>query len=260
VTLVWLDDLRLNAEVSGPEDAPPLVLIHALGTNLSIWDPLVAALPGHRILRFDLRGHGGSDVPPAPYKMGTLIRDVERLMDHFAIKEAVVLGLSIGGLIAQGLAVKRLDLVRGLILSNTAARIGTAAQWQDRIAMARKGGLAALADATMKRWFGRQWRDTPAMPAIRKIFEATPIDGWCGCADAISDTDFYETTASLRLPTLAIAGTLDGSTPPDLVRETAALIPGHQFHLIHGAGHIAIADRPDDFVQAAITFLGGIGH
>jgi 3-oxoadipate enol-lactonase len=260
VTLVWLDDLRLNTKITGPADGPPLVLIHALGTDLSIWNPLIAALPRHRILRFDLRGHGGSDVPAAPYKMGTLIRDTERLMDHFAMQEAVVLGLSIGGLIAQGLAVKRLDLVRGLILSNTAARIGTAAQWQDRIATARAGGLAALADATMERWFGRQWRDNPAMPALRKLFEATPLDGWCGCADAIAGTDFYETTATLRLPTLAIAGTKDGSTPPDLVRETAALIPGHQFRLIHGAGHIAIADRPEEYVQAVIAFLGGIGH
>ncbi|MGL4238111.1 3-oxoadipate enol-lactonase [Tabrizicola sp.] len=258
--LVWLDDLRLNAEISGPADGPPLVLIHALGTNLTIWNPLVAALPRHRILRFDLRGHGTSDVPPAPYTMGALIRDAERLMDHFAMKEAVVLGLSIGGLIAQGLAVKRMDLVRGLILSNTAARIGTAAQWQERIATVRDGGLAALADSTMERWFGRQWRSNPAMPALRTIFEATPVDGWCGCAAAIAGTDFFETTATLRLPTLAIAGSNDGSTPPDLVCETAELIPGHQFHLIRGAGHIPVADRPEDYAEVVSGFLSRIGH
>jgi 3-oxoadipate enol-lactonase len=260
MSLVWLDDLRLNAELSGPADGPPLVLIHALGTNLRIWSPLVAALPGHRILRFDLRGHGASDVPPAPYTMGALIRDAERLMDHFAIKDAVVLGLSIGGLIAQGLAVKRLDLVRGLVLSNTAARIGTATQWQDRIAIARENGLAALADSNMERWFGRQWRANPAMPGLRAIFEATPIDGWCGAAAAIAGADFYETTATLRLPTLAIAGSNDGSTPPDLVRETAALIPGHHFHLIHGAGHIPVVDRPEDYCKVVSGFLASIGH
>lgn len=258
--LVWLDDLRLNAEISGPADGPALVLIHALGTDLSIWAPLVAALPRHRILRFDLRGHGRSDVPPAPYAMGALIRDTERLMEHFGLKEAVALGLSIGGLIAQGLAVKRLDLVRGLILSNTAARIGTAAQWHDRIAAVRAGGLAAMADANMERWFGRAWREAPAMPRIRALFEASPAEGWCGCAAAIAGTDFYETTATLRLPVLAIAGANDGATPPDLVRETAELVPGHQFRLIRGAGHIAMADRPEDYVQAVAGFLASIGH
>ena len=135
--LIDLDDLRLNAELSGPEDAPPVVFIHALGTNLAIWDAVLARLPPLRILRYDLRGHGASDVPAPPYSMGALIRDAERLMDHFALRDAVVLGLSIGGLVAQGLAVKRLDLVRGLVLSNTAARIGTEAIWESRIKAVR---------------------------------------------------------------------------------------------------------------------------
>ncbi len=258
--LVWLEDLRLNAVVSGPEDGPALVLIHALGTDHTIWNGLVAALPRHRILRFDLRGHGASDLPPAPYAMGALIRDTERLMDHFGLKDAVVLGLSIGGMIAQGLAVKRFDLVRGLILSNTAARIGTAAQWQARIAAAREGGLAALADGNMERWFGRGWQANPAMPAIRALFEATPLEGWCGCAAAIAGTDFYETTATLRLPLLAIAGANDGSTPPDLVRETAGLVPGHQFRLIRGAGHLPMTEQPQAYAQTVGDFLAALGH
>ena len=139
---IFLPDLRLNAELSGPQGGPPLVMLHALGLDLGIWDGLVAALPRHRILRLDMRGHGGSDVPPAPYTMGSLIRDTERAMDHHGMAEAVVIGLSIGGLIAQGLAVKRLDLVRGLVLSNTAARIGIAGQWQDRIAAVQAGWAA----------------------------------------------------------------------------------------------------------------------
>ncbi len=135
--LIYLPDLRLNATLDGPPGAPPLVLIHALGTSMALWDGIAPHLPRHRLLRLDLRGHGASDVPAAPYAMGTLVRDVERLIDHFALKDTVVVGVSLGGMIAQGLAVKRLDLVRGLVLSNTAARIGTAAQWQDRIATVR---------------------------------------------------------------------------------------------------------------------------
>lgn len=257
---VFLPDLRLNATLEGPPGAPPLVLIHALGTSLALWDGVAARLPRHRILRLDLRGHGASDVPPAPYAMGALVRDVERLIDHFDLKETVVAGVSLGGMVAQGLAVKRLDLVRGLVLSNTAARIGTAAQWQDRIATVREQGLGALADATMERWLGRNWRDNPALPGLRAGFLNTDPQGWMGCAAAIAGTDFYETTATLRLPTLAIAGANDGSTPPDLVRETADLIPGARFHLIRGAGHLPMAEKPEDYAGILATFLHGIGH
>lgn len=257
---VFLSDLRLNATLQGPPGAPVLVLIHALGTSLSLWDGVAALLPRHRILRLDLRGHGASDVPPAPYAMGALVRDVERLIDHFDLKETVVAGVSLGGMIAQGLAVKRLDLVRGLVLSNTAARIGTAVQWQDRIALVREQGLEALADATMERWLGRGWRDNPALPGLRQGFVQTDPQGWMGCAAAIAGTDFYETTATLRLPTLAIAGANDGSTPPDLVRETAGLIPGARFRLIRGAGHLPMAEKPEEYAEILGAFLSDIGH
>jgi len=257
---VFLPDLRLNATLEGPPGAPALVLVHALGTSLALWDGVAARLPRHRILRLDLRGHGASDVPPAPYAMGALVRDVERLIDHFGLKETVVAGVSLGGMVAQGLAVKRLDLVRGLVLSNTAARIGTAAQWQDRIALVRERGLEALADATMERWLGRNWRDNPALPALRQGFLNTDPQGWTGCAAAIAGTDFYETTATLRLPTLAIAGANDGSTPPDLVRETADLIPGARFRLIRGAGHLPMAEKPAEYAEILGGFLQDIGH
>jgi len=258
---VFLPDLRLNAEISGPPSGPPLVLIHALGTDLHIWDEVLPLLPpGLRILRFDLRGNGASDVPPAPYNMGTLIRDTERLMDHFALKDAVILGLSIGGLIAQGLAVKRLDLIRAMILSNTAARIGRPEQWQARIAAVRATGMESLADATMERWLGRKWRDHPALPSLRKTFLATDPEGWMGCAAAISGTDFFETTATLTLPTLAIAGANDGSTPPDLVRETAALIRGHRFALMRGTGHIPPVEKPAEYGALLSQFLMEIAH
>lgn len=258
---VFFPDLRLNADLSGPKDGPPLVLVHALGTSGAIWDDLIPLLPPTlRILRFDLRGHGASDVPAAPYAMGALIRDTERLMDHFALKDAVILGLSIGGLIAQGLAVKRLDLIRAMILSNTAARIGRPEQWQDRIAAIGAGGMPALHDATMERWLGRQWRDNPALPRLSNLFLTTDPEGWSGCAAAIAGTDFYETTATLTLPTLAIAGANDASTPPDLIRETADLIRGHQFALIRGAGHIPPVEKPAEYAAIVTQFLTGIGH
>ncbi|MFE3837790.1 alpha/beta fold hydrolase [Pseudogemmobacter sonorensis] len=257
---IFLPDLRLNAELSGPAKGPGLVLIHALGLNLRLWDEVAALLPRHRILRFDLRGHGESGVPPGPYAMGQLVRDAERLIEHAGLRETVVLGLSIGGLVAQGLAVKRLDLVRGVVLSNTAARIGTAAQWQARIDSVRESGLAAIHDANMERWLGRNWRLNPALPGLSRAFLATDAQGWAGAAAAIAGTDFYETTASLRLPALFIAGGNDGSTPADLVRETARLIPGHDFRLIRGAGHIPMAEKPAEYAAILDAFLTGIGH
>jgi 3-oxoadipate enol-lactonase len=259
--LIYLDDIRLNAEVAGPPDGPALVLIHALGTNLTLWDDLIPLLPpGLRILRFDLRGHGASDVPVPPYAMGTLIRDVERVMQHVGVRDAVVLGLSIGGLIAQGLAVKRLDLVRAMMLSNTAARIGNPAVWDARIAAMRAGGPEGLADDILLRWFGRGFRHIAGIERIRAMLLATPREGWIGCAHAIAGTDFYTPTASLTLPTLVIAGSHDGSTPPDLVRETADLIRGSAFTLIRGAGHLPFVERPGDYAATVTDFLRRIGH
>jgi 3-oxoadipate enol-lactonase len=258
--LIYMDDLRLNAVVDGPANAPPLVLIHALGTDLSIWDGVVARLPRHRILRLDLRGHGQSDCPPPPYAMGALIRDVERLMAHVGMAEAVVVGVSLGGLMAQGLAVKRLDLVRGMVLSNTAAKIGGAAMWKARIAQVQDEGLAAYARGAMERIFGRNWRQAPEMPRIRALLEGTPPEGWIGCAEAIAGTDFYTTTANLTLPTLVIAGANDGTTPPDLVRETAELIRGHRWALMRGAGHLPMVERPGDYAELLGDFLASIGH
>lgn len=260
MALVYLDDIRLHAEISGPAGAPPLLLLHALGTNLHIWDQVVRGLPAHRILRFDQRGHGRSDTPEPPYAMGALIRDAERMMAHFGMTEAVVVGLSLGGLVAQGLAVKRLDLVRGMVLSNTAARIGSAEMWGARIAQIESTGLQSYAEGAMGRIFGRNWRSEPGMETVRNMLLATDPKGWIGCASAIAGTDFYTPTAGLTLPTLAIAGANDGTTPPDLVRETAELIRGHRFALIRRAGHLPMVERPDEYVAILQDFLKAIGH
>ena len=258
--LIYLDSLRLNAEIFGPPDGPPVVLIHALGTTLHLWDEVAAALSTNRVLRFDLRGHGKSDVPPAPYAMGALIRDTENLMGHFGMRDAVVIGVSLGGLIAQGLATKRLDLVRAMVLTNTAAKIGNPALWTARRAEVASQGLAAYVPGAMERILGRKWRDHPQMPRLREMLMATDPQGWTGCAAAIAGSDFYTTTAALTLPALVIAGANDGTTPPDLVRETADLMPGCRFELIRGAGHLPMVDQPAAFIAVVREFLRAVGH
>ena len=261
MALIYLDDIRLNAEVSGPVGGAALVLIHALGTNLRIWDDVLALLPGSlRVLRYDQRGHGASDVPEPPYAMGALIRDAESLMEHFGLADAVVVGSSMGGLVAQGLATKRLDLVRAIVLANTAAKIGGPGLWQQRAAEVEAQGLAAYAPGAMERIFGRGWQTNPAMPRIRACLEATNPQGWIGSAHAIAGADFYTTTAALTLPSLVIAGANDGTTPPDLVRETADLIPGHRFALMRGVGHLPMAEKPAEYAALLETFLASIGR
>lgn len=259
--LIETNGTALHVREDGPPDGAPLVLLHALGTDLRIWDAVLARLPaGLRVIRIDMRGHGLSACPPAPYGMGALVSDTEGVLDALGVREAAILGLSIGGMIAQALAVKRLDLARVLILSNTAAKIGTPDQWHDRIATARTGGLEALADATLERWFPEPFRSGAEAQRIRHLFTRQPLEGWAGCAAAIAGTDLITPTSGLRLPTLAIAGDRDGSTPPDLVRETAELIPGSRFHLIRGAGHLPCIDAPAAYAEAVTGFLADTGH
>lgn len=259
--LIYLPELRLNVLVDGPEDGPAVVFAHALGLDATMWDDVLPLLPpGLRLIRLDMRGHGGSDTPTAPYAMGALVRDTERVLDHLGIKDAVFVGLSIGGLIAQGLAVKRLDLVRGLVLSSTAARIGNDTMWHARMAEVAASGMAAIVTPTMERWFSRRFRaENRHAPWAARLAAGRP-EGWLGCAAAIAGTDFYTPTAGLRLPVLAIAGGHDGSTPPDLVRETAALIPDADFHLLPGSGHLPPVDAPSQFAALVSAFLDRIGH
>ncbi len=256
-----LGDVQLHYRVDGDPEGPPIVFANSLGTDLRLWDPILPHLPkGLRIIRFDKRGHGLSSQLPAPYSMGALVRDTEALLDYLDVKDCVFVGLSIGGMIAQGLAVKRMDQIRALVLSNTAAKIGTPALWQDRMSAIEKGGIEAVADATMERWFSRAFRALPEMALWRNMMTRQSVDGYLGCSAAISGTDFYTPTSGLRLPTLGIAGSEDGSTPPDLVRETVDLIPGSRFELIRKAGHLPCVEQPEIYAAILNGFLTEIGH
>jgi 3-oxoadipate enol-lactonase len=256
-----LKDITLNYREDGDPNGAPLVFINSLGTDLSLWDQILPLLPaGLRIIRFDKRGHGDSEVTARPYGMGTLVRDCEQLLDLLNVRDAMVVGLSIGGMIAQGLAVKRLDQVRALVLSNTAAKIGQPTMWHDRIELARHQGMAPLVEPTMERWFTKNFRSTPTVDHWRHKLLHTPVEGFIGCCAAIAGTDFYTPTSGLRLPTLGIAGSDDGSTPADLVRETTDLIPGSQFKLIRRAGHIPCVEQPEAYAEVLNTFITDTGH
>lgn len=259
---VEFDDVTLHYLDEGSPTGPALVLAHALGTGTHLWDKILPLLPeGLRVVRYDARGHGQSSTPPAPYTMGALVRDAERLMDHLGLQDAIFVGLSIGGMVAQGLAVKRPDLIRALVLSNTGAKIATPEIWAERIATARRpGGMEDLARASCERWFPRAYvKAGHHLPWYEHLCTHDP-EGFAGCAAAISGTDFYTPTSGLRIPTLGIAGSEDGSTPPDLVRETVDLVPGSQFRLLRGTGHVPPVDAPAEYAACLSDFITATGH
>ena len=250
--------LRLHVREDGDAGGLPVVFANSLGTDLRVWDRLLPLLPpGLRLIRYDMRGHGLSDAPEGDYWMGDLVADAAGLMHGLGVRDAVFVGLSIGGVVAQGLAAERPDLVRAAVLSNTAAKIGTEAMWRERIATVRSAGIAALADTILEKWFTRALHaERPDELALwRHMLTRTPVDGYAGCCAALAGTDLRLSTAGLRLPVLAVVGSDDGSTPPDLVRETAESIAGARFEIIHGAGHIPCVEQPEALARLIGDFL-----
>ena len=253
----WIPDPGLHWREEGDPNGMPVLFSNSLGTDMRLWDPILPLLPaGLRIIRYDKRGHGLSACPTGPYAMGALVGDAERVLEAAGATGAVIVGCSVGGMTAQGLAAKRPDLLRAAVLSNTAAKIGTREMWDERIRMAREDGMAAMAPAIMERWFSKGFRESDAVNPWRRMVETTPPEGYAGVGAAISGTDFHATVQDIRMPVLAVAGSEDGSTPPDLVRETADLIPGARFELIRGAGHLPMVEKPEAFAALLSDFLG----
>ncbi|WP_424944775.1 3-oxoadipate enol-lactonase [Aliiroseovarius crassostreae] len=258
--MILPDDAPVALHVidEGPKDAPAVVFAHALGADLTMWDAVLPYLPANlRVIRMDMRGHGQSPCPEGPYPMGDLVKDAVAALDRLGVKECCFVGLSIGGIIAQGLAAERPDLVRALVLSNTAVKIATPAIWGARMEVVRNEGIEALVGPNMQRWFARAThRDRPDLVLhAAQVMRATPQAGYLGCMAAIADTDLYESTARLTLPTLVTAGSEDGSTPADLVRELADLIPGSEFTLIRKSGHMSPVEQPVAYAAALTRFL-----
>ncbi|WP_299131950.1 3-oxoadipate enol-lactonase [uncultured Amaricoccus sp.] len=260
--VITVNGLRVHHAIGGDPAGAPIVFANSLGTDLRVWDNLLPLLPpGLRVLRYDMRGHGLTDAPDGAYFMGDLVADAAALMEATGFRNAVFVGLSIGGVVAQGLAAERPDLVRAAVLSNTAAKIGTEDGWNERIATVRANGIEAIADQVMRLWFTRGFHSARAdeLALWRNMVVRTPLDGYLGCCAAIADTDLRASTAGLRLPVLALVGDQDGSTPPDLVRETAESIAGARFEIIRRAGHIPCVEQPEATAALIARFLRDLG-
>ncbi|WP_151719803.1 3-oxoadipate enol-lactonase [Gemmobacter serpentinus] len=247
----------MHYRVDGPKDGITVVFANSLGTDLRLWDQVLPLLPGIRALRFDMRGHGLSDsgAPEAEVTIAGLASDAATLIEAEGQGPVVFAGLSIGGMIGQQLAHDRPDLLRALVLSNTAAQMGNAEGWNARIAAVRASGVGGIADAVMERWFAASFRATPALALWRNMLARTDAAGYAGACAAIAAADLAATTARLSLPTLVIAGDQDGASPPDLVAKTAALIAGAALQIIPGAGHLPPVETPSDWAALLRGFL-----
>lgn len=248
-------DCQLAVHDQGPMYGRVVMFANSLGTEMRVWDPLLAEMADDlRIIRFDKRGHGLSDCPNAPYKIETLVEDAIAIAEALDLRDVTFVGLSIGGLIGQGLAAKRPDLLRALVLMDTAAKIGDKAGWNDRINAIEKDGIEGMADGILDRWFGTEMLANPNLSIWRNMLITTPQQGYIGCCHAIAGADFTTQTAELKMPVLAIAGSEDGATPPELVRATADLC-GAEFHEVAGAGHIPCAEKPREVAKILTQFL-----
>ena len=241
-------DVTLHMEyVEGPPAAPLLVFVNALGCDLRIWDDVVAALNGVApIVRYDKRGHGLSDTGTPPFTMDDHAADLGVLIDEFDPRRAVICGLSIGGLVAQALCLARPDRVDGLILCDTGARIGTADQYDDRIADVMSNGMAPFAGRQMMRWFSEGFRAShpEAVAGARNMLSRQPPDGYIGSCAAIRDADYGDRLGEIRKPVLCLAGEHDRSTPPEQMRVLAESLPDARFLEIAGAGHLPCIEAP----------------
>jgi 3-oxoadipate enol-lactonase len=235
---------------------PPLVYLHSLGTELRIWDPLIARLPGRLHVRLDLRGHGLSEVPTGPYRIADMAGDVLAVLADLEIERAVLVGVSIGGQIALRVALERPRSVRGLVALDTAARIGDRATWNARMDEVRAGGLEAIADAVVARWFAPSIaaRDPMAQRGYRNLLLRTPVAGYLAACAALRDEDLRARLGAIDCPSLVLCGSEDTATPPALVRGLAAALPRARYREIEDAGHLPCIDRPDRTARHLASF------
>ena len=251
------DNIRLNVMIEGRNDAPALLMMHSIGCDLALWDPQIAALAeDFRIVRFDARGHGGSDVPKGDYRLDQLARDALAVLDMAGADSAYLCGLSLGGVTAQWLALHVPRRVKGMVIANTAARIGSAEAWQARGEMAISQGMQAIAPTAITRFFSEAF--LASSPGIVNLFRqrllTTVPEGYAGCCAVLRDADFTHDLGGISRPTIVVGGTLDVPTPLSQAEELAQAISGARLVALE-AGHLSNIEQPEAFTTAIRQIL-----
>lgn len=252
-------DAIIHAELIGdPEDQPVLVFVNSLGTDFRIWDEVAAHFAeDYCLLLYDQRGHGLSDLGQGPVTIDRHVDDLLAVADYFGIERFGLVGLSIGGLIAQRLAVRCPERVAALVLCDTASKIGDADTWNSRIAVVERDGLESIGDTVMERWFTAAYRqaEPQALRVWRNMLTRQSPRGYTASCAAIRDADFTGDAGKIDVPTLVVVGDADASTPPDLVRALAERIPGAHFAVIPGCGHLPCIEKPDALADLIAELL-----
>ena len=263
MNFVRINGVLLHYRLAGPADAPAIALVNSLGTDARIWDGVIAQLATrYRVLSYDKRGHGLSDTPPGPFGIDDHITDLTGLLDHIGIERLALVGVSVGGIIAQAFALRRPERLAALILCNTAPKVGEQAGWNERMAIVERQGLAPIVDAVMARWFspGFSQQRPDELAGWRNLFLGGNAAGYAATCATLRDTDLTDQISAIATPTLVVAGSDDLATPVDLVRLCAQAIPGARFETLSGVGHIPSIEQPAALARLIDHFLGETQH
>ncbi len=251
------DGCPIHVEVAGSENAPALMLSNSIGTDLHMWDDQASAWSERfRLIRYDRRGHGKSGVPPGPYTMERLGRDVLAILDALKVKKANWCGLSMGGMVGQWLGANAPDRIDKLILSNCTDHYADKGPWNDRLKFLREKGLEAMIGPNMERWFTKAFRDNnpDVIKRMTAMFVATPRDGYIACGAAVRDMDHRALLPKIKAPTLVIAGKQDMATTLAMGESLRDRIPGAKLAVIDGA-HICNVEQVKNYTDTVLNFL-----
>jgi 3-oxoadipate enol-lactonase len=253
--------MRLHYVLAGPADAPVLALPSSLGTSVELWAANVPHWSGSfRVLCYDQRGHGRSDVPAGPYSIAELGKDFLELVDDLGIERVSFCGLSLGGSTAMWLAAHSPERIDRLVLACTSARFGEPESWVERAAVVRDRGLESIADDVLGRWFTRRFaaEEPEAVSRFRRLVLSTPPEGYAGCCEALARWDFRDRLGAIRTPTLVVAAAEDPSTPPHHGRLIADRIPDARFAVLPEAAHLANVEQVESFARLVAEHLAPV--
>jgi 3-oxoadipate enol-lactonase len=257
---ITANGISINYLIEGPASAPVVTLSHSLATNLSMWDPQIPALTTrYRVLRFDTRGHGGTDAPEGPYSLEQLAEDVRALLQALKIARAHFIGLSMGGMIGQILGLQHPQMLHSLVLCDTSSRVPAEAKpmWEERIKVARTQGMEPHVELTIGRWFTAPFRDKrpDVVDPVRAMIRATNPRGYIGCSQAIAALNLTDRLHAISVPTLVVVGEDDPGTPVAASRTIHEKIKGSELVILKSASHLSNMEQSEAFNQAVTVFL-----
>jgi 3-oxoadipate enol-lactonase len=259
---IQANGIRMHYELEGSPGAPVITLSHSLATNLSMWEPQMSMLlPSYRVLRYDTRGHGKTDVPAGPYSLEMLARDVRTLLQALGIAKTHFMGISMGGMIGQRLALDSPEILAGLILCDTSCRIPEEAWpiWDERIRIAETQGMEPHVQPTMERWFTEDFRNRnpEVMETIGAVIRSTDPRGYAGCSHAIRSLNLTDRLHRIQAPTLILVGEDDPGTPVSAAQAIKDRIEGSELVVLKSASHLSNIEQSWKFNDAVSAFLSG---